>query len=542
MHVRVDKGTHRVDEKCLFCKLKDIHETCPTGNPPPPKDFECFGPWVLPEIIREWNYHRDHYTEPPAEPDWPLLIPEVSDITDTTSRLGVWPDEGDWQFDKWDPVAWDMTGYLFDKIQGAHWVRDPEVHEEHDWHHVLGPRENWIRNLLMVDRLPDRLAIQTPPSSIMVAYLNRLYAYYYPLLMDDDAPFIWLLTHGYPSYIDWPPAWHWSMGIRMLGSLASYIGSQTWGLMGAAAGTRYPDEDRVTTEDLRVPFIALEREHRLLFRPTVESYGPVEMDWVQFPGIIPFVPGADTNQLAWFTKHILELGYSTVALDAVNSIAHETFKGLPEAIATVLNAGAKHVMVYGPWPLHLPSKYVRTRNVSYIPCANHMDLTNRTPRFWRKKAKDGKKTSWRKPPSYRYVNLGEAATTEGIEICDCKPCQSARVSETDPRDIWRWGHLLKKGREWMMRAQKRPRGVKPPAENTVLRYQGPSYTVFRKCLHYPPETQWPGIEDIIPTLVFNETKMEVRFPDGVTGNAEDIRWTWWDEGHHWTYEYPQLED
>ena len=189
--------------------MKGINKSCPTQNPPPPKEFRCLGPWVLKDIIREWQYiGPEEFKRQPKEPDWPLLIPEVSDITETTSRLGVWPDEGDWQNHKWDPIAWDMTGYLFDKIQGAEWVRNPEEHEEWDWHLILGPEENWINDILLVGRLPDRLAIQTPPTAIMVAYLNRLYAYQWPLMLDDDAPQPWLLIHGYPSYIDWPPAWH----------------------------------------------------------------------------------------------------------------------------------------------------------------------------------------------------------------------------------------------------------------------------------------------------------------------------------------------
>lgn len=543
VHRRIEKGRHRADEKCLFCERKGIADSCHTGNPPPPAEFQCLGPWVIDDLIKEWDYHRDEITDPPSEPRWPLLIPELSDITETTSRLGVWPDEGEWQFDNWDPVAWDMTGYLFDKIQGAQWVHEPEVHEEHDWHHFLGPKENWITNLLMVDRLPDRLAMQTPPSSIMVAYLNRLYAYHYQLRADEDAPSLWLLTHGYPSYIDWPPMWHWNLGIRMLGSLASYIGSQGEGLMGAPTGTLYPDKSRETSQQLRIPFASLPKENRLLFRPQLNLFGPKEMDWIHFPGIIPFVPGANTNQLEWFTKKIVELGYSTVALDAVNSIAHETFSGLREAVSATLRGGASHVIIYGPWPLHPPSKYTPTEHVSYIPSANHIDLTNRPPRFWRRPDSGQGEKEWKRLPNYRIVTLGDVASREHFDVCSCSACESAKKGETDPRSIWRWGHLLEKGKRWMKRVQElKEKETTSQPENTLLRYQGPSYTVYRKCLHYPSEIQWESIEDLIDTISFRETRMEIRFPDGITSDAENIRWTWWDEGHHWAWKFPHLED
>ena len=540
IHVRLEQGrTDRSKAKCLFCEMKGIDRTCPTFNPPPPKELSCLGPWVLEDIIAEWDYERDELTKQPPEPDWPLLIPEVSDITETTSRLGVWPDEGEWKFKKWDPIAWDMTGYLFDKIQGAPWVREPEIHKEYDWHFILEPEEPWIENILFVDRLPDRLAMQTPPTAIMAAYLNRIYAYYWPIITDEDAPRPWLVTHGYPSYIDWPPAWHWNLGIRMLSSLAAYIGSQSFELMGAMPEeTWYPDKSRKVVQQIRVPFARAKGGDRLLFEPGPMSYGPTEMDWIRFPGIIPFVPGANTNQLAWFTKNIVKMGYTTVALDAVNSIAHENFKALPEAVSAVRGAGAKHVIIYGPWPLHPPAKYIPMHHVSYIPTAPHMDMTNSPRRFWRPRVdpKTGKKREWKRLPSYRWANLSYAASDKEVEICDCPACQAAKTKETDPRGIWRWGHLLKAGEKWeakiIKRAKKREE-PEPPTENIRLWYQGPSYTVFRKCLYYPPEIHWKGIEDIIDTIIFTETKMLVRFPDDETAPVEKIRWTWWPEGHHW---------
>ncbi|MHA2068931.1 MAG: hypothetical protein ACXABY_31600, partial [Candidatus Thorarchaeota archaeon] len=240
----------------------------------------------------------------------------------------MWPDEGDWSFKDWNPVAWDMTGYLFDKVQGANWVFDSEELGEEDWRNALGHGEKRVTNLLLIDRLPDLLAIQTPPSAIIVAYLNRLWAFQWRLF-GEDAPRLWLLTHGYPSYIDWPPAWHWNLGIRMLSSLADYIGSQSPEMMGSAEGTDYPDKSKKTDKRHHIPFAQVMGEDRLLWDPDIDYGGTREMIWPKFPGIIPFVPGADTSQLAWFTKQIVKMGYTTVALDAINSIAHENFKGLP---------------------------------------------------------------------------------------------------------------------------------------------------------------------------------------------------------------------
>ncbi len=545
VHVREKKSS--VDHskaKCSFCEMKRIDNSCPTTNPPPPKELTLMGPWVLEQTIGEWKINLDEVTTQPEEPEWPLLIPEVSDITETTSRLGVWRDEGDWKFRKWDPIAWDMTGYLFDNIQGAPWVRDPEILQEEDWRSILGPEENWISNILMVDRLPDRLAMQTPPTAIMIAYLNRIWAYHWKMLTK-DSPKLWMLTHGYPSYIDWPPAWHWNLGMRMLSSLAAYIGSQGHEMMGHPEGIWYPDLSKKTDQYMRLPHAIAKGGERLLWDPDVNYDGAREVDWTRFPGIIPFVPGADTNQLAWFTKMIVKMGYTTVAIDAVNSIAHENFKGLPEAVTAVRSAGAKHVIVYGPWPLHPPSRDIPIHSVSYIPTSLHMDMTNTPARFWRKKkeTKPGEKRQWRKLPNYRRVNLGEVVYNEDAEICTCPACQAACIKEFDPRSIWRWGHMLNAGDEWEQRMKKR-RGRKSEPEtqemNTRLWYQGPSYTVFRKCLHFHPGIQWKGIEDMIESIIFSDTKMEFTFPDGERMGVNKIRWTWFPEGHTWEWEFPFL--
>ncbi len=525
--------------------MHGLDKTCSVGNKPPPKDFVCAPPSMLDSAIWNFNNDRDDMTKQPSAPEWPLLIPEVSDITKTTSRLKPCSDEGNWDVPDYDPIAWDMTGYLFDKIQGASWVREPDILQEEDWHYILGPKKNknWIKNIIFIDRLPDRFAMQTPPTAIMTAYMNRIYAYHWHLISDEDAPRPWLMTHGYPSYIDWPPAWHWNLGIRMLSSLAEYLAAQAMGFMGPGPEAWYPDKSRKTTTDLRLPFVSTTEGRKLLWKPQDSSMGPTEMDWDYFPGIIPFVPGSTTTQLRWFAEKIVKMGFKTLALDALNTIAHENFKGLPEAISILKSSGAEHVMVYGPWPLHLPSKYVVRKNVSYIPNANHMDMTNIPPRYWLVKndSKDGEKRKWRRLPSYKKTTLGNVVPLEGVEICICEACIEARTKEGNPRSIWRWSHLLEKGQHWMNQSRDND-GVSKKILDTKLWYQGPSYTIFRKCLHYPQKNKWNAIEDILDSLVIEETKLRVNLPDGTSTESENIHWTWWDEMHGWSVGFPRLED
>ena len=95
--------------------------------------------------------------------------------------------------------------------------------------------------------------------------------------------------------------------------------------------------------------------------------------------------------------------------------------------------------------------------------------------------------------------------------------------------------------KWSERVQNNAKTHEKPEENVRLWYQGPSYTVFRKCLHYRPEIQWKGIEDILDTIKFSETKMTIEFPDGEIVEPHAIKWTWWDEGHHWIWEFPYME-
>ncbi|MGY5854074.1 MAG: hypothetical protein RTU92_10940, partial [Candidatus Thorarchaeota archaeon] len=526
VHVRTkESGVDRKEARCLFCELNSI--SCSTHNPPPPTDIPLADPQMLDDAITAYvqSDFPDSWRNPP-EPSWPLLIPEVSDVTDTTSRLGVWPDEGDWINPFFDPIAWDMNGYLFDKIRGASWVSEPTDCSQKDWHDILGPEKNWINNILLIDRLPDRLAMQTPPTGIMVAYLNRLMSHHSKMLYDDDAPYPWLVTHGYPSYIDWPPAWHFNLGIRMISSLLSYLSSQDEGVVTIGPGALYPDKSRQTTTYLPLPYVSSTEGNRLLFEPNSKIPSPVNMEWPKFPGIIPFVPGADTNQIVWFGKKLIEAGFNVLALDAMNTIAHENFRGLSATVDTLRSAGTKRVLVYGPWPLHIPSDHRPIHGVSYIPSASHMDLTDYPSRFWRISDENSKEQSkWEELPSYKTTGLGVAASNESIETCDCTACDGAKLSEPNPRGIWRFGHLLLAGFDWVIRVQnKEEEAAKITENNERLWYQGPSYMVFRRSLNLQEKSQCESKVKLIESLEFRNDRMGVVFPDGFVATVQDIRW------------------
>ena len=55
------------------------------------------------------------------------------------------------------------------------------------------------------------------------------------------------------------------------------------------------------------------------------------------------------------------------------------------------------------------------------------------------------------------------------------------------------------------------------------------------------ECKRDGIEDIIDSIVFSETKMEFTFPVGESVTINKIRWTWFPEGHTWEWEFPFLD-
>lgn len=538
VHLRT---TRAHGSKCLFCDLKGLD--C-SGGSEPPKEFPLAEPELLDEAIL--SYSNSNYPDSwknPEEPAWPLLIPEISDITETTSRLGVWPDEGDWTNPFLDPIAWDMTGNLFDKVRGAPWVNQPEDCGERDWHEMLGPEKNWIRNILLVDRLPDKLAIQTPPTAIVVAYLNRMIAYHSKMLTDDDAPYPWMITHGYPSYIDWPPAWHFNLGIRMLASLLNYLSAQDEDIIYIDAGAWYPDRTRKTSTRLPLPYIQTNDGNMLLFKPGMDSQIPVDMDWPRFPGIIPFVPGADTNQVTWFARQLVRAGFHTFALDALNTIAHENFRGLPQAIDALRSVGARRVLVYGPWPMHIPSEFRRFKGISYIASAHHMDLTDYPPRYWRKSSEQ-KGSKWRELPSYKSTTLGKVEAIDNIEACDCPACKNAKLSEYSPQSIWRWGHLLLAGVKWAISVQNQSKSdeISIPEENELLWYQGPSNTVYRDDFVYPEETYCTDAGKLIESLVFQTGRMCIKMPNGKQKHAFEIRWGTKSTLSNWAEGFPVLED
>ncbi|MGY5874217.1 MAG: hypothetical protein RTU30_00600, partial [Candidatus Thorarchaeota archaeon] len=536
IHVRIELGKNRKETNCLFGFKKGIKNSCSYANLRPPKHFACISPWVLEDTIDDWKEHRKGFPDQPTQPKWQPIIPEVSAITKTTSRLNVWPEEGSWDFHKWNPIAWDMTGYLLDKVEGPPWFMGSDRASD-NWRHIIGLRSNWIEDIILVDRLPDHLAIQTPASVVVAEYLNRLHTRQWNLVADEDAPSLWFMTHGYPSYIDWPPAWHWNLGIRMLSSFATYIGAATSDMLHTPEGVWYPDKSGRTETPIRAPYVSFRGESRLLFPPYAE------MDWDTFPGIIPFIPGADTKQLSWFANQITGMGYEVLAIDAMNTISHENFKGLHEAVNCLQKAGAKHVIVYGPWPLHPPSDYVPTNNVSYIPCAHHMDMTNNPARFWQKRTETSEQEEkWKKIPNYRTYPLKEVAAYPDLEICKCAACEAAVTREQDPRGIWRFGHLLYAGRKWMKRTKsKKDSRTESYDKDTRLWYQGPSYTAFRKCLCHPSKNRHPCTDDFFDSMVFEETSMKVKFPDGFYVFPEHICWTSWTTKSDWVLDFPRLE-
>jgi hypothetical protein len=72
-------------------------------------------------------------------------------------------------------------------------------------------------------------------------------------------------------------------------------------------------------------------------------------------------------------------------------------------------------------------------------------------------------------------------------------------------------------------------------------FQGPSYAIFRRCLHYPTENQSSEIENLGDHIVFSETKSSVEYPDGQDFPAHKIRWTLFEEMNEWAKEFPTVE-
>ncbi|MDF1537674.1 MAG: hypothetical protein P1Q69_02085 [Candidatus Thorarchaeota archaeon] len=533
-----NKKSTRSEASCLFSDLNGL--SC-SHKVDLPSNFELAPPSMLEDAVKEF---QSCSIEPvPKERHFPLVIPEVSNVSPTTARLGVWPDEGKWANPFMDMIAWDVTGNLFDKPRGAPWVFEPDNCGSYDWKEILGPEKNWIHDILLIDRLPDRIALQTPPTASIVLLLNRLQTYYPSLLYDDDAPYPWLVSHGYPSYINWPPAWHFNLGIRMLSSLLAYLVNQEDGYLNIEPGAMYADGSRETTQHLPLPYIMGPNGKHLLWNPDERTRKYTEMEWPRFPGIIPFIPGSDTAQTTWFAKMMVKAGFSKFALDALNSIGHENFNGIDPAIQSLRASGAENVLLYGPYPLHIPSMERPVHGVSYIPSAIHIDLTDFPPRYWRDTEKHDSKEKWTDIPSYKTTPLGDLSEKEWIRRCDCDACRNATVGEVDPRSIFRFGHFLNAVDDWVFKVQDLPED-KPtfPNGNQCLWFQGPSYTSFRQCMQYPLESLCENHFGIIKSFKIDPTNVKIRLSDGTQTGVHCIRWGTNDDLYKWIDEFPDLEE
>lgn len=537
VHTRERSPASKGAEKCLFCQVHKLDEGCCTKSVSQPDDFALAEPELLENAVSKFLSLK--IPDQPKKTGWPMLIPEVSETTETTSRLGVYPDEGEWTNPFFSSIAWDMTGNLFDKVVGAPWTFEPEICGEKDWHDILGPEENWVDDLLLIDRLPDLVAMQIPPSAAMILFLNRLMTYQRKLMHDEDAPNPWLVTHGYPSYIDWPPAWHFNLGIRMLSSLLGYLSAQSEGYMWLDAGALYPDGSRTTSQALPLPFVQTDEGNRLLWAPERTSRESRDVEWPVFPGIIPFIPGATTNQIAWFGKMMAKAGLRIQAIDAANAIANENFDGLVDAVRTLRKTGAKQVMVYGPWPLHIPTNLRPIHGVSYIPSAAQIDHTDYPARYWRTQSDNA--TDWQELPPYKSTSLPNAATQDWLDICDCDACHHAANLETRPQSIWRWGHLLNAGIDWVMSVQNLPEAKEEDSdEKRKLWFQGPSYTTFRRCFHYSTNNRCTPNKKIIDTLEILNSRVQIRFSDNLIIPISEVKWSWDDDLQEWSKEFPFL--
>ncbi|MHA1882381.1 MAG: hypothetical protein ACTSUO_04975 [Candidatus Thorarchaeota archaeon] len=144
IHVRAKQ--RKISTKgCFFCHKKGTDSSHSCSTLIPPKKIDCISPWVLEETIDTWIEYRECFVDQQTQPKWNPLIPEVSDISGTTSRLSVHQDEGDWRFHRWNPIAWDMTGYLVDKVQGAPWTSNRD--DEDTWRYIIGNEYNWIEDI-----------------------------------------------------------------------------------------------------------------------------------------------------------------------------------------------------------------------------------------------------------------------------------------------------------------------------------------------------------------------------------------------------------
>lgn len=104
IHNREKQG----ESKCLFC---DLHGLDCRPTPEPSKSFQLARPEILLDSVD--IFLEADLPDSPKQLSLPSLIPEVSYISPTTARLGLYDDEGDWTIPFYNPIAWDMTGNLF---------------------------------------------------------------------------------------------------------------------------------------------------------------------------------------------------------------------------------------------------------------------------------------------------------------------------------------------------------------------------------------------------------------------------------------------
>jgi hypothetical protein len=78
-------------------------------------------------------------------------------------------------------------------------------------------------------------------------------------------------------------------------------------------------------------------------------------------------------------------------------------------------------------------------------------------------------------------------------------------------------------------------------DNKKLWFQGPSYSVFRRCFHYSTEDSCTPSKDVIDTIETLNSKMQIRFPDNSVIPVSKVRWGWDDAMHEWSEEFPDLE-
>jgi hypothetical protein len=240
---------------------------------------------------------------------------------------------------------------------------------------------------------------------------------------------------------------------------------------------------------------------------------------------------------------MVKAGFSNLAIDAFNSIGHENFNGIKPAIQSLQKAGAKNVLLYGPWPLHIPATERPIRGISYIPSATHIDLTDYPPRYWRESEKSTSQSGWTELPSYKSTKLGDVASKDWIKVCNCDACRYAIVGETDPRSIWRFGHFLLASDEWIFKVQDvSEKDSEMGNQFQCLWFQGPSYTSLRQCFEYPEDVRCKEHTGQIGSLQIGTTKIRIQIRGVSQDDIHKIRWGTQNQLYKWAEDFPTFEE